>query len=142
MNEDVALISALQSRLSLVTAMVFISVLLLLGLSRPLWAHSTEKDQLSAELLDLLQVQKQVEQVTAEIKRNSMAAIQQMNLDARFKPIADQYQADVIKLLSAALDWDSQKQVYMDAYSAALDDKTLDDVVHFLRSQSGQRLIA
>ena len=106
------------------------------------WAHSASKEQLSAELLDLMQVQKQIEQVTSEIKRNSMAAVKQMNLDDRFKPIADEYQAEVLKLLSAALEWESQKQVYIDAYSAALDEKTLNDVVHFMRSESGQRLIA
>ena len=102
--------------------------------------ESSHKQQIE-EMLELLQVEQQVDETVAEIKKVYFSQISKIKLPDEFKPIISTHQEKAFALISDVASWANQKRFYVTAYSLALNESNAREINNFLKSGPGQEFI-
>ena len=123
------------------------SVLLFLFSLSPSFAFADQppSDASLHELLDVMQAHKIVDAIIAQSDTVGRNAVQQaLNgraLDAQEQKILDTQLDKVHAVIERELSWDKLSPMYMNIYRTSFDQKEVNDMITFYKSQTGQAVI-
>ena len=121
---------------------LLVAVICIFGLASSLYAEETSKRAMAEELLNLMQVQKNLEKTYEMIKQMQIQQIKQLGMtkgDPTEKTEA--MIQKVMDLMSQEMSWDKMKGDYITIYEETFTREELSGMIEFYKSPVGQKSI-
>lgn len=114
---------------------------MLATLSLPARADEASKLAKIDQMLVLMHADRLVEQVTQQVQPMMAAQIKNLNLPDDARPAVDEMQKKITDLISAKLNWEKMKPIYVKIYSETLTEEEITGAVDFYKTPAGQALL-
>lgn len=113
------------------------------ALALPVRAQEDAARRASAEkLLELMKVQKSIEESFAAVKQMQAAQLKSMGISGEAADKAQSMQGQIMDLLAEELSWDKLKDDYIGIYAGTFTDEELKGLIDFYKSPIGQKFIS
>lgn len=97
--------------------------------------------KLAEELLSLMNVQENIEESFAAVKKMQVSQLKSMGLSGAASDRAQAMQEKIMDLIAEELSWGKLKDDYIDIYAATFEEEELKGLIEFYKSPVGQKFV-
>ena len=119
-----------------------LAILLVLGLFVPtISADESSHEEKILQLMETLQVKKQVQSVTKEMHGIFVNQIKSMEMPPEYEPQFLEYQKNIFDLVEEYIGWETQRGLYLEIYRKTLNEEDVDNLLSFFDTPTGRKFL-
>lgn len=104
-------------------------------------AFAGVKEDLSKEMLKLMDMQKMMEQVISQVQQMQMTQMKQLNIPEQDQEKVAEFQRKLNAKLAEAISWDKLEPEYVKLFSEVYTEEELKAIVGFYKTPAGQSML-
>lgn len=120
---------------------LFFPALLILALALPAWADADSHRKACEELMTLLEMDKMVAPMSAQINRMQEEMLAKMDVPPDMVDITKDHMKRVDELVRREMGWENMKKDFVDVYVSLFTEQEIRDTIRFYESPTGRKYI-